>query len=125
MPPLQHLDEVREDDTDTPLAQASDPQAAAVRAQLRYVSDTSPGITRHAGKNGFDYRLPDGGLVRDVETLRRIRSLAIPPAWTEVWICPPRTVICRRPAATRAGASSTAIIRAGARCATRRNTQSF
>ena len=73
---------------DPPLPEALDPQVAAERAQLRYVSDTSPGITRHAAKNGFDYRLPDGALVRDIETLRRIRSLAIPPAWTEVWICP-------------------------------------
>ena len=47
-----------------------------------------PGITRHKARNGFDYRLPDGSLVRDIETLKRIRSLAIPPAWTEVWICP-------------------------------------
>ncbi|MGE3781432.1 MAG: DNA topoisomerase IB, partial [Alphaproteobacteria bacterium] len=68
------------------LAEALDPQAAAARAQLRYVSDASPGVTRHAARNGFDYRLPDGALVRDIETLRRIRSLAIPPAWTEVWI---------------------------------------
>ncbi len=90
MPPLQQqrLDEEREDETETPLADALDPQVAARRAQLRYVSDASPGITRHAAKNGFDYRLPDGALVRDIDTLRRIRSLAIPPAWTEVWICP-------------------------------------
>jgi DNA topoisomerase-1 len=73
---------------DTPLPEALDPLVAAQRAGLRYVSDASPGITRHAARNGFDYRRPDGGLVRDIETLRRIRSLAIPPAWTEVWICP-------------------------------------
>jgi len=41
----------------------------------------------HPAKNGFDYRLPDGALVRDIDTLRRIRSLVIPPAWTDVWIC--------------------------------------
>ncbi|MGE0259402.1 MAG: DNA topoisomerase IB [Alphaproteobacteria bacterium] len=87
MPPAQQqrLDEER-NDTDLRLAEALDPQAAAARAQLRYVSDASPGVTRHAARNGFDYRLPDGALVRDIETLRRIRSLAIPPAWTEVWI---------------------------------------
>ncbi|MGE5269011.1 MAG: DNA topoisomerase IB [Thiohalocapsa sp.] len=65
-----------------------DPHLAAARAQLCHVSDTAPGITRHKANNGFDYRLPDGALVSDVETLRRIRSLVIPPAWTEVWICP-------------------------------------
>jgi DNA topoisomerase-1 len=66
---------------------ALDPVTAAKRAQLRYVSDAAPGITRHKANNGFDYRLPDGALVRDIETLRRIRSLVIPPAWTDVWIC--------------------------------------
>ena len=66
---------------------ALDPIAAAKRAELRYVSDAPPGITRHRAKNGFDYHLPDGALVRDIETLRRIRSLVIPPAWTDVWIC--------------------------------------
>jgi DNA topoisomerase-1 len=66
---------------------ALDPVVAAKRAQLRYVSDGAPGITRHKARNGFDYRLPDGALVRDIEALRRIRSLVIPPAWTEVWIC--------------------------------------
>ena len=70
-----------------PPAAALDPIVAANRAQLRYVSDAAPGITRHPAKNGFDYRLPDGALVRDIETLRRIRSLVIPPAWTDVWIC--------------------------------------
>ena len=68
-------------------AAALDPVAAAQCARLRHVSDASPGITRHRARNGFDYRLPDGALVADFETLRRIRSLVIPPAWTEVWIC--------------------------------------
>lgn len=67
---------------------ALDPLAAAERARLRHVCDDAPGITRHPANNGFDYRLPDGALVRDIDTLRRIRALAIPPAWTEVWICP-------------------------------------
>ena len=70
-----------------PLEAALDPVAAAKRAQLRYVTDVAPGITRHTARNGFDYRLPDGALVRDIDTLRRIRSLVIPPAWTDVWIC--------------------------------------
>jgi DNA topoisomerase I len=56
-------------------------------ARLRYVSDTTPGIRRKRAGTGFSYRRPDGTLVHDAETLRRIRALAIPPAWTDVWIC--------------------------------------
>jgi DNA topoisomerase-1 len=65
-----------------------DPVAAAAVAKLRHVSDDAPGITRHKAASGFDYRDPDGALVRDIATLGRIKSLAIPPAWTGVWICP-------------------------------------
>ena len=61
---------------------------AAKEAGLRYVSDERPGLTRHARGRGVAYRSPTGAAVRDAETLRRIRSLAIPPAWTGVWICP-------------------------------------
>src|SRR5690606_17328934 len=59
----------------------------AVEAGLRYVSDTDPGIRRMRCGRGFRYLDPDGGTVRDVDTLARIRSLAIPPAYREVWIC--------------------------------------
>ena len=62
--------------------------AAAKEAGLRYVSDDLPGLTREPRGKGFAYRAPDRTTVRDPETLRRIRSLAIPPAWTKVWICP-------------------------------------
>jgi DNA topoisomerase-1 len=65
-----------------------DPVAAARAARLRHVSDDRPGVTRHKARNGFDYRDADGELIRDIETLRRIKSLVIPPAWTGVWICP-------------------------------------
>jgi DNA topoisomerase I len=65
-----------------------DPVAAAKLAKLHHVSDDIPGITRHKARHGFDYRYADGELVCDIETLKRIRSLAIPPAWTDVWICP-------------------------------------
>jgi DNA topoisomerase-1 len=65
----------------------ADPVAAARLARLRYVSDTTPGIRRKRAGTGFSYRRPDGTLVHDAETLRRIRSLAIPPAWTDVWVC--------------------------------------
>src|SRR6266542_1767148 len=70
-----------------PPVAALDPAFAAERAQLRYVSDSMPGITRHKARNGFDYRLPNGSLVRDLATVKRIRALAIPPAWTDVRIC--------------------------------------
>ena len=69
------------------LEMALDPALAAERARLRYIHDSMPGITRHKARNGFDYRMPDGSLLRDIDTLKRIRALAIPPAWTDVWIC--------------------------------------
>jgi len=60
----------------------------AKAADLRYVSDSRPGITRRARGKNFDYYGSDGKKVTDEATLRRIKRLAIPPAWTEVWICP-------------------------------------
>src|SRR5205814_687302 len=77
----------RKIDTVATLEAALDPAVAAKRAQLRYVHDSMPGITRRRARNGFDYRLPDGSLVRDIATLKRVRALVIPPAWTDVWIC--------------------------------------
>jgi DNA topoisomerase-1 len=56
-------------------------------AGLRYVSDAAPGIVRRRRGKAFHYRDADGGPVRDRRTLGRIRALAIPPAWREVWIC--------------------------------------
>jgi len=61
---------------------------SAKTAGLRYVSDQRPGIRRQRIGKGFVYVRPDGARVRDPETLRRIKSLAIPPAWRNVWICP-------------------------------------
>lgn len=55
---------------------------------LVYVLDNMPGITRKRAGKGFAYHGPDGGLVKDEKILQRIRSLAIPPAYTHVWICP-------------------------------------
>lgn len=69
-------------------AAVTDPAASAKSAGLRYVSDRMPGIRRIGTGKTFRYLMPDGRLVRDPETLQRIRSLVIPPAWTEVWICP-------------------------------------
>lgn len=55
---------------------------------LRYVDDSVPGLRRERRGKGFVYQRADGRQVRDPKTLARIRSLVIPPAWTEVWICP-------------------------------------
>jgi DNA topoisomerase-1 len=60
----------------------------AREAGLRYVSDTAPGIRRRRVGEQFEYIAPNGEQIEDEQTLRRIRSLAIPPAWTDVWICP-------------------------------------
>jgi DNA topoisomerase I len=66
-----------------------DPMKAAARAaKLRYVSDRTAGITRVKTRSGFAYRHPDGSKVTDEAALARIRKLAIPPAYTGVWICP-------------------------------------
>src|ERR687884_1193026 len=65
-----------------------DPREAAESAGLVYVSDEEPGIRRRRAGKGFTYKGPDGRAVRDAATLARIRALAIPPAWTNVWICP-------------------------------------
>lgn len=61
---------------------------AAKRARLRYVKDTTPGITRKRHGKGFRYLTPDGENVTDEKVLARIRALAIPPAYNSVWICP-------------------------------------
>src|SRR5579862_5137754 len=63
------------------------PRDAARAADLRHMGDDRPGIRRRRAGRGFSYTDPDGAPVRDRATLARIRSLAIPPAWTDVWIC--------------------------------------
>jgi len=62
--------------------------AIAETAGLRYVTDALPGIRRGRRGRGFSYRRPNGSIENRRRTLDRIRSLAIPPAWTDVWICP-------------------------------------
>lgn len=64
---------------------SGDPSLAA---GLTFASLETPGLTRHRAGRGFSYRTPAGGRVVDRAVLSRIRSLAIPPAWTQVWICP-------------------------------------
>src|SRR6266567_8373161 len=53
-----------------------------------YSSDAGPGITRVRRGRRFEYRRPNGKLVRDAFTMRRLAGLAVPPAWTDVWINP-------------------------------------
>ncbi|MBC5823229.1 MAG: DNA topoisomerase IB [Candidatus Eremiobacteraeota bacterium] len=66
----------------------TEPAAAAKAAGLRYVSDDRPGIRRKPAGKSFAYILPDGQRIREESELRRIKALAIPPAYSDVWICP-------------------------------------
>ena len=66
-----------------------DPQDAAESAGLLYVhDDREPGITRRRSGKGWSFRAPDGTAIKDVAAVERIRKLAVPPAYTDVWICP-------------------------------------
>ena len=65
----------------------SDLAASARAVGLHYVHDGFPGIRRRRCGKGFLYLGPQGAVLRDKTNLERIRSLVIPPAWTEVWIC--------------------------------------
>ncbi|WEF24350.1 DNA topoisomerase IB [Paracoccus sp. S3-43] len=65
-----------------------DPRDAAKEAGLVYVNDDMPGITRQRSGKGFSYRGPDGGTITDKAERKRLAALAIPPAYTDVWICP-------------------------------------
>jgi DNA topoisomerase-1 len=67
---------------------SANPRDAASAAKLCWCSDDEPGILRMPGKKGFRYRESGGNVVRDAGTLDRIKSLVIPPAWTDVWIAP-------------------------------------
>lgn len=65
-----------------------DPLAAAKVAGLHHVTDDSPGIRRHKHGKSFRYTGIDGKPLRDRAELARIKAIVIPPAWTDVWICP-------------------------------------
>lgn len=69
-------------------AAVCDPADVAAEAGLRYVSDEQPGIRRRKRGGGFSYQRPDGSVVTDRAERTRIAAVAIPPAWTDVWICP-------------------------------------
>ena len=60
----------------------------ALKAGLRYVTDGVAGIVRKRAGTGWAYYAPNGARIRDAGKRRRINTLAIPPAWTDVWICP-------------------------------------
>src|SRR5205809_2287581 len=61
---------------------------SAKAAGLHYVTDSLPGIRRRRVGRGYSYVDPDGRVIRERERIRRFRSLVIPPAWSNVWICP-------------------------------------
>jgi len=63
---------------------------SAAKAGLRYVTDGVSGITRKRSGGGWSYYLPSGRLIADASLRKTLNALAIPPAWTDVWICPDR-----------------------------------
>jgi len=74
--------------TNAQISVVEPPAESAAAAGLRYVTDRMPGIMRKRAGKGFVYIGPDGSPIRDIAEIKRIRALAIPPAWTSVWICP-------------------------------------
>jgi DNA topoisomerase-1 len=79
---------MKSEDRSTPSPMpSSDPLATAKAAGLRYVNDTRPGIRRERVGDTFRYLDAHGNTIDDENTLKRIKSLAIPPAWTDIWIC--------------------------------------
>ncbi len=64
-----------------------DPKQSAIAAGLRYMSDDSPGISRKSRGSEFKFYDSEGRVIKKTEELQRIRSLSIPPAWKNVWIC--------------------------------------
>jgi DNA topoisomerase-1 len=70
------------------LAVVTDPAEVAEEAGLRYVSDEQPGYTRKRNGDGFIYLDTEGKQIRDEQRILRINRLAIPPAYTDVWVCP-------------------------------------
>jgi DNA topoisomerase-1 len=73
-------------ESDKPLGSAAEAAQMATEAGLVYVSDTEPGIRRLRAGRGFRYVTPENRLLDAAEDLKRIASLAIPPAYRDVWI---------------------------------------
>jgi DNA topoisomerase-1 len=61
---------------------------SARQAGLQYVTDNKPGIRRARTRTGFRYLTPNGTAIKELSTLKRIKALAVPPAWSDVWISP-------------------------------------
>ena len=74
--------------TDTQTDPQAESKEAAACAGLVHGADEEPGIRRRRAGKGFSYKWPDGTTVAEEDTLQRIRKLAIPPAYRDVWICP-------------------------------------
>src|SRR5918995_5100380 len=68
--------------------QPTEPRQSAAHAGLRYVTDGANGITRRRVGTGWAYYLPNGKRITSTVIRERLNALAIPPAWTDVWICP-------------------------------------
>ena len=66
----------------------TDPAETAEEAGLRYVNDDQPGYSRKARGDDFEYFDSEGKAITDEQRILKIKRLAIPPAWTDVWICP-------------------------------------
>ena len=71
---------------DSPLATSA--TLAVKVAHLRYVNDRKPGISRERNGQGFRYRDAAGRIIKDPRELQRLKAIVVPPAWTQVWICP-------------------------------------
>lgn len=85
---LENLRQQVSEDSELELNIVKDPVLSAKEAGLRYVSDTGPGIRREPAEDGFKYIGPDGKTIKNKTELQRIKALGIPPAYTDVWICP-------------------------------------
>ena len=86
-----NVDQCIEDEIETATSAEilTNPVESAEAVGLRYVADDIPGIGRkRSRKKGFTYVGASGETVRDPDEIRRIESLAIPPAYHHVWICP-------------------------------------
>ena len=88
---------------------------------LHYVDDTQPGIRRKKVRGTFQYLNAKGERITDADEIKRLNALAVPPAYTDVWICADPRATCKPPAATPVAASSTVTTHAGAKCATATN----